>query len=342
MAWDVFISHASEDKTSFVQGFAEELRRRGLEVWYDDFTLRVGDSLRQTIDYGLSKSRYGVVILSKAFFVKDWPRRELEGLLANEPSKKSSILPVWHGVTRDEVVEYSPTLAGLVAADTSEGLHSVVRKILEVVKPEASGSLRTLEIDDEHWGGKFSQFYYINIPHLHTIFDLSADETAVLSPGGFNNLHSLGPGLLRVMSLTKLLTNERAPKAVPFELIPDVGSKHVGVLCSFNDRFRTKGVPGPDVLEMGYSLSGDANKDPHIYRKYGRRKLLLPVDPRWITTSTAFGEFSPSGGAGNFAGLCRIKNFDVKTATVYATPIVIGIPWLSWRESFLGALSGGF
>lgn len=341
MVWDVFISHASEDKDSFVQNFAEELRRYGLKVWYDSFTLKVGDSLRQSIDDGLAKSKYAIVVLSKSFFSKDWTRRELEGLLANESVKRSSILPVWHGVTRDEVAEYSPTLAGLIAADTSKGFHSVVKQILEVVKPEALRPLRSLEIDDEQWDGKFSQFYYINIPHLHTLFDLTADEERVLSLGHFDNLHALGPGLLRVMSITKRLTNERTPKAIPFELIAVANQKHIGILCSFNERFRTKGVPGPDELARGYSLSGNASKDPHIYRKYNGQKLLLPIDPKWITTSTAFGEFTPTGGAGNFAGLCRIKNVDDKSNTVYATPIVIGIPWVSWRESFLRALAGG-
>jgi hypothetical protein len=50
--WEVFISHASEDKDAVVRPFAEALEARGLKVWYDEFTLRVGDSLRQSIDRG--------------------------------------------------------------------------------------------------------------------------------------------------------------------------------------------------------------------------------------------------------------------------------------------------
>jgi hypothetical protein len=44
--WDVFVSHASEDKEGFVRPLAEALKDRGLRVWFDEFTLRVGDSLR--------------------------------------------------------------------------------------------------------------------------------------------------------------------------------------------------------------------------------------------------------------------------------------------------------
>jgi hypothetical protein len=70
---DVFICHASEDKGDFVRPLADELQRQGLRVWYDEFTLKVGDSLRREIDRGLRDARYGVVVLSPAFFVKDWP-----------------------------------------------------------------------------------------------------------------------------------------------------------------------------------------------------------------------------------------------------------------------------
>ena len=62
--FDVFISHASEDKDDFVRDLANSLQRHGLKVWYDEFTLRVGDSLRRSIENGLKNSSYGVVVLS--------------------------------------------------------------------------------------------------------------------------------------------------------------------------------------------------------------------------------------------------------------------------------------
>ena len=70
---DVFISHAWEDKDAIARPLAEELRRRGFDVWYDEFSLKMGDSLRGSIDYGLANSRFGLVILSKNFFAKHWP-----------------------------------------------------------------------------------------------------------------------------------------------------------------------------------------------------------------------------------------------------------------------------
>jgi len=82
---DVFISHASEDK-DFARPLAEGLRKSGLSVWYDEYALTVGDGLRSKIDEGLAHSTYGIVILSKSFFAKNWPQQELGGLFSKEIS----------------------------------------------------------------------------------------------------------------------------------------------------------------------------------------------------------------------------------------------------------------
>ena len=131
--WDIFISHASEDKESFVHPLAEELTRRGVRVWYDKFTLTLGDSLREKIDYGLRYSRFGVVVLSPHFFNKDWPRKELDGLVALEVGGRKVILPVWHNVTKSDVARYSPILAGRLAVSTSTGLDNVVGEIMRAI-----------------------------------------------------------------------------------------------------------------------------------------------------------------------------------------------------------------
>lgn len=83
-SWDVFISHASEDKSDFVQPLAKILTEFGVRVWYDEFTLRLGDSLSRSIDEGLSRSRFGLVVISPSFISKHWPEYELRGLVARE------------------------------------------------------------------------------------------------------------------------------------------------------------------------------------------------------------------------------------------------------------------
>ncbi len=117
--YDFFISHATEDKNDFVRELAERLRARGAKVWYDEFTLKVGDSLRRNIDQGLAHSRFGVVVLSKYFFAKEWTQKELDGLFSLEAEDDIRILPIWHEISKDEVARQSPMLADKIALNTS-------------------------------------------------------------------------------------------------------------------------------------------------------------------------------------------------------------------------------
>lgn len=133
--FDVFIAHASEDK-GFITPLALSLKQRGLRVWYDDFILKVGDSLRREIDKGLAQSRYGVVILSHNFFAKHWPQKELDGLVVKEQLGEKVILPVWHNIDKEEVAFYSPTLADIVAVKSSIGIEAVANKIIEAISPD--------------------------------------------------------------------------------------------------------------------------------------------------------------------------------------------------------------
>lgn len=132
--WDVFISHASEDKDSFALPLAKSLKEKNLKVWFDAFTLTVGDSLRKSIDYGLARSRFGIVILSEAFFSKHWPQLELDGLVARESAGEKVILPVWHEVDEQDVRKYSPLLADRLAVSSKNGLDYVVDQLLEAIR----------------------------------------------------------------------------------------------------------------------------------------------------------------------------------------------------------------
>ncbi len=116
---DVFISHASEDKDEIVRPLANALISKGLEVWYDEFTLRIGDSLRQKIDQGLASSRVGLVVLSTSFIAKGWTNYELDGIVTRTISGEQILLPIWHGLTKQQVVDYSPSLADKVARSTA-------------------------------------------------------------------------------------------------------------------------------------------------------------------------------------------------------------------------------
>lgn len=118
--YDVFISHASEDKDSFVRELASTLQDKyNIKVWYDELSIKWGDSLRMAIDKGLSNSKFGIVIISKSFIKKGWTNYELDGLFQIEMTNGKTILPIWHDITKDEVQAFSATLAGRKALNTA-------------------------------------------------------------------------------------------------------------------------------------------------------------------------------------------------------------------------------
>ena len=135
---DVFISHASEDKEDFVRALANALINEGLNVWYDEMTLRIGDSLRQKIDKGLVNSRVGLVILSPSFIKKGWTNYELDGIVTRAISGEQVLLPIWHNITKQEVVDFSPSLADKVARSTAtHTIDEIAKEIAELIQSRA-------------------------------------------------------------------------------------------------------------------------------------------------------------------------------------------------------------
>lgn len=119
--YDVFISHAWEDKEDFVEEFVIELEKLGLKVWYDKSKLKLGDRMHQKIDIGLNKSKYGIVVLSPNYIAEEkyWTKTELDGLFQLESVNGKRIIPIWHNLQKKEVMAFSPIIAGKLAASTA-------------------------------------------------------------------------------------------------------------------------------------------------------------------------------------------------------------------------------
>lgn len=133
--YDVFISHASEDKEEVVRPLANALVQRGLKVWYDEFELKIGDSLRRKIDRGLANSRFGIVVLSRDFIKKGWTNYELDGIISKAVSGEQIMLPIWHEITKQEIIAYSPSLADKVARNTSSyTIDEIANEIAELIQ----------------------------------------------------------------------------------------------------------------------------------------------------------------------------------------------------------------
>ena len=135
--YDLFISHASEDKDAIVRPLATLLERFSVRVWYDEFSLQLGDSLTASIDKGLQESRYGLVVLSKAFLSKRWPEYEYRSLMTREIEGERVILPLWYDVTKEEVKNFSLYLTDIMALTVSKtNFGKIVPAILKVVRPD--------------------------------------------------------------------------------------------------------------------------------------------------------------------------------------------------------------
>jgi hypothetical protein len=130
-----FISHDSRDKTDIVRPLALSLTRLACPVWYDEFSLGVGDSLRESIERGLKEARKCILILTPHFLGNEgWPKREFNSVFTRELLEKENlILPVWHEVTPQQVYEYSPSLADKYALQWSAGPEDVASKLRQAV-----------------------------------------------------------------------------------------------------------------------------------------------------------------------------------------------------------------
>jgi hypothetical protein len=135
--WDIFISHAFDDQESFVKPLAIALHQLGVKIWYSEFSLEVGDSISRSIDKGLAESQYGLVVISKNFMGKKWPEYELRGLVNREIMEDKVILPIWHGVTKEDVLKFSPPLADKLALNTANHeAQDIAIQILRIIRPD--------------------------------------------------------------------------------------------------------------------------------------------------------------------------------------------------------------
>jgi TIR domain-containing protein len=130
----IFISHATEDKEAVARPIAQALTKLGYSVWYDEYSLKLGDSLRRGLEKGLRDCTFGIVVLSKSFFAKEWPQKELDALTTREAAEGGKIiLPVWHDISAKEIAKFAPMLADKIGASTQGGIPNVINAICIVV-----------------------------------------------------------------------------------------------------------------------------------------------------------------------------------------------------------------
>ena len=119
--YDVFVSHAWEDKEAFVDEFVLEMQRLGMKVWYGKEKIGWGDSMRAKIDEGLKKSKFGIAVISPNYIASEkyWTKAELDGLFQLESVNGKFLLPIWFNITKQQIIEYSPIIANRKALSTA-------------------------------------------------------------------------------------------------------------------------------------------------------------------------------------------------------------------------------
>jgi hypothetical protein len=136
--FDFFISHASEDKEDFVNPLVEYCKQLDLNVWYDAEQLIWGDDIRPSIVAGLQKSQFGLLVISQKFLDKQWTEYEYNTLFNLEmASGQKRIIPLLHGITREQLADKYPDLSGRLYKDSILGVENVareMRKLLNIKK----------------------------------------------------------------------------------------------------------------------------------------------------------------------------------------------------------------
>lgn len=189
------------------------------------------------------------------------------------------------------------------------------------------------------WQEDLASLDYLNVPRI--LMDPAARQVlhrdvAASASLETTTLRNLGLQLVPIMVAFEEVFGSWQARAVPLSVINELGERAIGARVSFDGSFWTKGMTGPDKMEPGFELSGDIERDPHIYRREGERKVVVPLDPRWVTTNTAFHHFTE--GRGQFAGLGLLKSVSDERAVI--SPLVVGLPPLAAEvRAFYDALS---
>lgn len=192
------------------------------------------------------------------------------------------------------------------------------------------------------WSINISQYCYLNVPRLDEFAAISGYETQRQALDNDKTLRDLGYDLNHVMNAYRRTLERIAIDAIPADQIKFAHEAYIGQLLSIDRlRMRTKNMARYDhrgVAAARFTFSGDLAVDPHIYHDFGDWRLVININPRWVTTDTAYGMFRPSGGASTFTGFLRLTQVDYATRTMTATGLAIGVPPSFWDDALADVL----
>src|SRR5262249_29002549 len=130
---DIFISHASPDKTKYIFPLTSALNNFNVTFWLDDNEIKWGDDITSKINRGLSRSNFGLVCFSSAFIQRPWPEAEMSSILGMQnASGAKRLLPLILN-SKKVVLEKYPLIAGLAYREFRDGPQKLAAQIADLV-----------------------------------------------------------------------------------------------------------------------------------------------------------------------------------------------------------------
>jgi hypothetical protein len=202
---------------------------------------------------------------------------------------------------------------------TSERLHAIKREFLEWLANQLARATP--------WHVSISQYAYLNVPRLDELAALQGFVIDHPSIQEGHSLNQLGYSINALMSAYRRTLESMSIAAVPYAEIQFAHEDYIGAMVSFERlRFRTRNMPQYRPRGASTNFSGSRDSDPHIYCRAGEWTFAINIDPRWVTTSTAYGLFRPSGGTSVLSGFARINRVDYEQGLMIATGLALGVP----------------
>jgi len=116
--YDVFISHANADKEDYVDKLNGEIKKLGVEIFYDSDVIKWGDNWKEKILTGIEQAEFAIIVISENFFGREWTEKELNDFLTRQnESGQKIVLPILHNVSVGQMKEKYPKLSEIQAIE---------------------------------------------------------------------------------------------------------------------------------------------------------------------------------------------------------------------------------